>query len=246
MIIGFRKSAVVGLMALAIGTSAVCAQADSSDSVASSQGVKFDMDPTKTGLDYLNYIDDYSVKRGTSTAGAISGVGASEATSVGQGRSDKDHPKPLLPAVTAVRALDYGAAHAVAVVLLPLSMSGDALEFDRSDKFMTNRPVGRRSGSGTAATREMGTVVFESAALAAPEGGESVDRTTRSRSSGSVASSRNTLFQFPMPDETTLEVSGYETALPEKQNANRATSRSSRGGGRGNGRNLYPAHPERP
>lgn len=203
----------------------------------------FDMDATKEGLDYLNYNDDYVARR-SADGTDLSGLGASSRASAGQGRSDSDHPKILLPAIVGVRAADYGITYFIAGVFSPLLAAGSADQFETPDKFITNRPVGRRDGSGGHNfRRNLGTTTLENFD---PNGGRpasTIQRDVVHHSAGSVLIRQEdqNLFKLPKVDMT---VEAYQTDLPEKQATNRPMGRTS--GGRGNARQLYPAHPNSP
>jgi len=222
------KRALLFLLALAPGC-LLAQEASNEPAPNHGNGVTFDMDISKEGLDYLNYTDEMAVKRGPGGQ-ILSGVGAGATASPAAGRSAKTHPKFLLPAIGVIHGLDYGASHTVGGVMVPILMVGSADEFETPEKFMSNRPVGKRDGSGGAnMRRNLGTTSIED-----------FDPRPATPPTAEQRAQKN-VYKLP---KAGLDISTYESDIPDKQNTNRPTSRSGRG--RGNSRVLYPAHPDAP
>ncbi len=193
------------------------------------KGVTFDMDITREGLGYLNLTDDMVVKRGPGGV-ALGGLGSGSTAAPAAGRSEKTHPKFLLPVIMVIHGLDYGAGHIVGSSVSPFMIGGSATHFDKPEKFMTNRPVGKRDGSGGAnMRRELGTTTIEQ-----------FDPSPATPLTAEQRAQRN-VYKLP---KAGFSISGYDADLPDKQNTNRPTTRTGRG--RGNSRVLYPAHPNSP
>ncbi|GHC02282.1 hypothetical protein [Cerasicoccus arenae] len=196
--------------------------------VNESNQVYFDMDATKEGLDYLNYSDDNLRSSKTTSAGEIAGVGSFKAVEV----EDRAAEIPLLlrPLFVPVFLLRDLARPAFSTVALPISVITSSTDpAHHNEKFITNHPIGRPGDASEGNNREYLRRTVEKF-----DKSEQKTLAEMFKSNDSLTAS---VFKKP-------EYVAYETNFSDKQNANRPIGRTGRG--RGNSRQLYPAHPDSP
>lgn len=227
----FRNFLFSSFTALFLGALSLNAQV-----VAEPNGVRFgephfDLDYEAEGLLFLNISEEKIDSSNRSPNADPLDISAGERATTKKAKRDEDAIIVFYPAIAGVRVLEAAFVPVAHIALSPIAMAGNANEFADPEKFLSNRPVGRRGAGGSANNRELGSVTLQKF--------EPDERIVPSLSSSKSTSEK------PELGYLVDRIEPYPTNLSDKENTNRPVGRTS-GGSRGNSRQLYPAHPDKP